>query len=549
MSLFRSSPAKRYGPPLLDRLPIGVSVYRLDKASDPSSLRIVYSNPASGRITGIDVGPLIGRRLVDVLPSAAGSPILDVYADVIRTGQPADLGDVEYKDELIAHRTYHVEALPLPDRSIGIVFEDVTDRKENQALREARTRIAREEVRYRTLVEATAAVVWTATATGQMAADAETWCAFTGQTPAQAAGLGWLDAVHAADRSRVRAAWQETVAARAPFAADLRLLRADGETRLMHARAVPVPGPGGLVAEYVGVFADVEDQNAAAVALAASEARFRTLFDALADPVLVYPLGPGGAGPFVAFNQAALDLYDYDAETFRTMTVADLLAPGGISIADALDELRRTRQATFESVHRTRDGRVVPMQTAARLVEYEGQLCVLAIARNDTERRAFQRDLSRANLGLERTVAARTAELQAFADALKILHTITTAEHGSSQNRIAAYLRAGCDMFDLPIGIYSATPLDPATGDRLYRVEAIVAPDGEIAPGTTVPIGEAFCDVVFERGETVSFGDAADDDVFSCNAAHTDRGLRAFIGTPIRIEGQTVGTINFSSPV
>ena len=276
--------------------------------------------------------------------------------------------------------------------------------------------------------------------------------------------------------------------------------------------------------------------------------RYQTLFDALADPVLVYPLGPDGRGPVVAFNRAAVDLYGYDAATLGTKTIGDLLASGGTPIAEALDTLRRNRQATFDSVHRTADGRRLPVQTSARLVEVDGQLCVLSVARDDTERRAFQRELSRANLGLERTVAARTAELQAFADALKILHGITAADFATPHDRTDAYLRAGCTMFGLPVGILSATPLDPETGERLYRLDAVVSPDPSLRPGLVAPISEAFCDAVLERDATVVYADAAGDEATACHPAHASRGLRAFIGTPIRIGGETVGTLNFVSP-
>ena len=279
-----------------------------------------------------------------------------------------------------------------------------------------------------------------------------------------------------------------------------------------------------------------------------SSDRYRTLFDALADPALVYPLGPDGPGPIVAFNRAAVDLYGYDAATLATKTIGDLLASGGTPIAEALDELRRNRQATFDSVHRTADGRRLPVQTSARLVEVDGQLCVLSVARDDSDRRAFQRELSRANLGLERTVAARTAELQAFADALKILHGITTADFATPHDRTDAYLRAGCAMFGLPVGILSATPLDPDTGERLYRLDAVISPDPSLTPGLTVPISEAFCDAVLERGDTVVYADAAADEATACHPAFATRGLRAFIGTPIRIDGEIVGTLNFVSP-
>ena len=547
MTLFRPSPAKRYGPSLLDQLPVGVSVYRLDRAYDDASLRLVYANAAAGRITGLDLAAELGRPALDVTPRLAETPLLAAYARVARTGTPETLGRVVYGDDRITSRTFRIEAIPLPKRSVGVVFEDATDRSENATLRRDGAALARDEARFRTLVEATAAIVWTTAPDGTFAEDQPGWRAFTGQSRSEHVGEGWLEAVHPDDRKRTAEVLSEAVRTQTPFALTHRVRRADGVYRTMSVRGTPVLD-GDRVAEWVGVHSDTEDQDAAAVALAASEARFRTLFDALADPVLVYPLGPDGPEPLVAFNAATVALYGYSADELYRMTVLDLVAPGSPSVLGVLDELRRNRQATFEATHRTRDGRSVPIQTSARLVEYEGRLCVLALARDDSERRAFQRDLGRANLGLERTVDARTAELQAFADALKILHRITTENYATPAERTDAYLRAGCAMFSMPVGILSATPLDPETGGRLYRLEAVVSPDPSLSPGLTAPISEAFCDAVLERGETVAHADAADDPALACHPAYATRGLRAFLGTPIRIAGEIVGTLNFVSP-
>ena len=317
----------------------------------------------------------------------------------------------------------------------------------------------------------------------------------------------------------------------------------------MAVHATPVRDAGGQIAEWVGVHTDAEQQNEAAAALAASETRFRTLFDALADPVLVYPIGPDGPEPLIAFNAATVDRYGYTPAELESMTIDDLLGPGGGESGEAaLDTLRRTRQASFDSTHLTKDGRALPVQTSARLIEYEGRLCVLALARDDGERRSFQRDLSRANLSLERTVAARTAELQSFADALKILHRITTEDFDSAEARTDAYLHAGCAMFSMPVGILSATPIDEATGERMYRIESVVSPDPDLTPGLTVPISEAFCDAVLEREDTVAYGDAAVDEGTGCHPAYATRGLRAFIGTPIWVDDAIIGTLNFVSP-
>ena len=546
MGLFTTTPAEKHGPDLLDRLPLGISIYRLDDARDPGSLRLVYSNAAAGEITGLDVASETGRRLVDVVPNIHQTGLLEVYAEVVRSQTGRDLGTVTYGDDRIEEATYAVRATPLSDRSVAVVFEDVSDRPAVRELSEARAELEREEARYRSLVESSAAIVWTTPPSGELQTDQAQWQRVTGQTPEESAGTGWLDAVHPDDRDHTLAAWQHAVTTRQPYRTEHRLRQADGTYRRMAVRGTPVVGDGGEVVEWVGTHTDVEDASAAAGELAASEARFRTLFDAIGDVLLVYPLGADGPEPLVAFNQAAVERYGYSADELRTMTVADLVAPGRVDVGASLDELRRTRKVTFDSTHVTRDGTRLPMATSAQLVEYDGRLCVVALCRDDTDRRAFRREIARTNRTLEAAVEERTRQLEAFSDDLKILHGITTAEHGSHQARAEAYLRAGCEMFEMPVGILSATPLDPASGERLYRLEAVVSPDPSLSPGVTVPIGEAFCDAVLERRETVVYGDASAE--APDHPACAGRGLRAFIGTPVWVEGEIVGTLNFVSP-
>lgn len=280
--------------------------------------------------------------------------------------------------------------------------------------------------------------------------------------------------------------------------------------------------------------------------LAREEDRSRTLLDAIGDVVLVYPIGPDGPEPFVAFNQSAVARYGYTADELRTLTIHDILDPDRFDEASALDELRRNRRATFDSVHRTRNGERLYMSTHARLAELDGRLCVVALARDDSDRRSFRREIARTNRKLEVAVGERTRQLEAFSEDLKILHGITTAVHETSAARFDAYLRAGCEMFDLPNGILSQTPRDPETGERDYRLVAVVSPDPALQPGLTVPIQEAFCDAVVETMETVTYADAEEE--APAHPACVSRGLRAFIGTPVVVDGELFGTLNFVSP-
>ena len=144
-------------------------------------------------------------------------------------------------------------------RGILGVGHDVTER------RRAEGELAASELRLRTLVEATNQLIWTTGPGGALDGPLESWCAFTGQTAAQAGGDGWLEAVHPEDRQRVGEAWSAAVAAGEVYDCEYRLRAADGRHRWMEVRAVPLPGDGPWP-RYFGVGHDISERKEAAEA-------------------------------------------------------------------------------------------------------------------------------------------------------------------------------------------------------------------------------------------------------------------------------------------
>lgn len=134
-----------------------------------------------------------------------------------------------------------------------------SERKALAEAEQARTALARNERRYRSLVESIAAIVWTRTPEGEFVEEQSMWCAFTGQSAEEARGRGWLDAVHPDDRARVAATWDAAAVDGMRYEAMMRLRRADGEYRRMVARAVPVTEADGSVHEWIGTHTDITD--------------------------------------------------------------------------------------------------------------------------------------------------------------------------------------------------------------------------------------------------------------------------------------------------
>ena len=123
------------------------------------------------------------------------------------------------------------------------------------------------EERYRSLVEATTAIVWNTPASGEFEVEQSRWSDFTGQTFEQLKGWGWLNAVHPDDRPNTARVWSAAVASRSLYLVEHRLRRHDGAYRDMLVRAVPILDNRGRIREWVGVHTDVTTQKEAEAAL------------------------------------------------------------------------------------------------------------------------------------------------------------------------------------------------------------------------------------------------------------------------------------------
>jgi PAS domain S-box-containing protein len=121
----------------------------------------------------------------------------------------------------------------------------------------AETALRESEARYRSLVMATAQIVWVAAPNGESLGDPTAWMELTGQTLGETAGLGWLDAIHPEDRSLAQEMWQEALRTGTRFEYECRIRRRDGTYGHFSVRGVPVTGQNGQVREWVGTLTDI----------------------------------------------------------------------------------------------------------------------------------------------------------------------------------------------------------------------------------------------------------------------------------------------------
>ncbi|WP_420126043.1 ATP-binding protein [Longimicrobium sp.] len=223
----------------------------VDAATGEEALRLVRSQDPDLVLLDVNLPDLDGFevcRRIKTAPETATIPVLYLSA-AYRTPehrvQGLDLGADGYLTQPVEPRVL-----------VATVNALLRAREVEAAVRES-------EERFRSLVAATSAIVWTASPEGMFVTEQPAWTAFTGQAPEKSLGGGAMACVHPDDRERVRAAWSRASEERSQFAADYRLRRHDGEYRHVSVSAIPLLDGDGRVREWVGMHTDVSHRRRA----------------------------------------------------------------------------------------------------------------------------------------------------------------------------------------------------------------------------------------------------------------------------------------------
>ena len=142
---------------------------------------------------------------------------------------------------------------------------------------------------------------------------------------------------------------------------------------------------------------------------------------------------------------------------------------------------------------------------------------------------------------LEACLAAEQDEQKQFTRRLRHLHRLATTRHPSATNLYSDYLTTGCDMFGLSLGIISHID-----GDT-YTVEASVSEDEAFPHGASFDVQDTLCAEVATQCATVQYHDLSRISRLQQHPVYVDGGLRAYISTPIYVNDEIYGTLNFSS--
>ncbi|WP_082090814.1 sensor domain-containing diguanylate cyclase [Halomonas sp. HG01] len=217
-------------------------------------------------------------------------------------------------------------------------------------------------------------------------------------------------------------------------------------------------------------------------------------------------------------NQAYVDFIGIDRESLYGRPVATVMTPASFErIQPRLQRALAGEEITYEDRLTLADGRTCYFKVHYTPDFLEGEVVGLY---------AIIQDIS---------------EYRAMIQLLRDVHSSTNRTDIGPDKIVDQLLRDALAYLSLDIGLVSRII------DEQYILKWAASDVADLSPGDTFALGDTYCRVMLDTEDVFHTNAAGQDTRISGHPCYQTFGLETYIGTPLRLNGQVWGTLNFSS--
>jgi two-component system, cell cycle sensor histidine kinase and response regulator CckA len=369
---------------LFDNMNNAVAVYTAEQ--DGEDFIFVDFNAAGEKIDNIDKKEVIGQSVLKMFPGVKEFGLFEVFQRVWRTGEPEYHPVALYRDERIqGWRDNFVYKLSTGE--MVVVYRDETERKmAEKALRES-------EQKFRIIFDQAPLGIALVGLDYRLLSANKAYCDLLGYSEEELSQLRFGDFTHPDDLAENLRLQGELGSGRvSSYQMEKRFIRKDGETAVGLLVASLLSNDAGVSQYFVGLVLDITDRKKAEQALLASEARYRRLFEAAKDGILILD---SETGQIVDVNPFMSGLLGYSREEMLQKKLWEIGLFADIAKSQTVfAELQSKEYVRYEDLSlQTIGGEVINVEFVSNVYLVNGAKVIQCNIRDITERRLAEEAL------------------------------------------------------------------------------------------------------------------------------------------------------------
>jgi len=248
----------------------------------------------------------------------------------------------------------------------------------------------------RSLADDCPAIMWATGPDGSVQYGNRAYQEFFGINADEVTSIAWTELIYSFDLEEYLQKLSDSVRDQAPFSAEARTRRADGELRWIGSRAQPRCSETGEFLGYIGLTADITDRRRAEEERQLTEARLCAITDSAREAIIM--MDSSGAVSF--WNPAAEQIFGYSKDEAIGKVLHSLIAPVNAAQPSnrCIEHFVMTGNgaalgATIERIACRKDGQEIPVELSISCAVLNGERQAIGIVRDCSDRKRIEEEL------------------------------------------------------------------------------------------------------------------------------------------------------------
>ena len=372
--------------------------------------KFTFVNDAETKMLGYSREELVGMTYHQYTSEQTSRVLYKDFLRIYKTGEPVLLRDYEIIMKDGAKRIHEMSVTLIRDdsgRPVGFrgVSRDVTERRQTEeALRKS-------EAKYRFLTENMNDIVWTADLDFNVTYDSPVVERILGYTAQERMGQKATATLTPESYAQALEVWSAELKRDQDEGTDpdrsikleLEYYHKNGSTVWMECVVTAIRDDSGKIIGIHGVSRDISDRKQAEKMLG----QFKFMVEETGEEI--YLVNPDGSIEYV--NKAAAQSLGYTIDEMIQIGVSGFDPIYGNKYYDVFLEIKAKDHPLYETVHRTKDGRLVQKEIKCAYLQMGDREYICGFGRDITDRKSAEMELKKHREKLEDLINERTAEL------------------------------------------------------------------------------------------------------------------------------------------